>query len=76
MLLDDVARNICEAYIVVHVMGCRLSHETGIQNAGRWRGEQYLIGRFRYIVSRAERRGFARNSVWAFNLLPLSRAER
>jgi len=34
------------------------------------------IGRFRYIVSRAERRRFACNSVWAFNLLPLSRAER
>jgi len=35
-----------------------------------------VIGRFRYIISRAERRRFACNSVWAFNLLPLSRAER
>ena len=28
------------------------------------------IGRFRYIASRAERRRFARNSVWAFSLAP------
>jgi len=29
-----------------------------------------LKGRFRYVVSRAERRCFARNSVWALNLAP------
>jgi hypothetical protein len=27
-------------------------------------------GRFRYIACRAERRRFARNSAWAFNLAP------
>jgi len=34
------------------------------------------MGRFRYIVSRAERRGFACTSVWALNVLPFARAER
>ena len=29
------------------------------------------IGRFRYIASRAERRHFGRNSVWAFNVAPV-----
>jgi len=38
---------------------------------GKARYHQRLpIGRFRYIASRAERRRFARNSVWAFNLAP------
>jgi hypothetical protein len=32
--------------------------------------ERELIGRFRYITSRAERGRFDRNSVWAFNLAP------
>jgi hypothetical protein len=29
-----------------------------------------LTGRFRYIASRAMRKRFVRNSVWAFNLAP------
>jgi hypothetical protein len=34
------------------------------------RGVSLVISRFRYIASRAERRRFACNSVWAFNLAP------
>jgi len=32
--------------------------------------KQLPMGRFRYIVSRVERRRFVRNSVWAFNPAP------